>query len=417
MAEAVSAQGQRCDGSQAWSGQSNPATDPVGLSNTNFPEASSTTYFSTPMTASLGSIVTIRGQFPLARFMSFETYAGDQMIDYLDDTYILPDPDQNNPYVSGSANGTYTAYLVFGDKPSNPAPNTVYTGPYTSSNLRYRIYHSTDPNDPAGSATTPILPDLWLNGQYLSSCPIQPIVLPADATVWGRLDNGPWIGTLPTSTSKLNATNPVPWTIQDPLSAHFFPNGANYYMGAMLSRQFLQPNTSKNLFVVRFKSPTYPKTRSGEPVWVDRQVRFWSLCTDDPYTTAVIRCIPDDAAMLDANGFAAFVISDPAARPSDAAMTKFKATWVAWGALNLPTDVLYDRSQGAWGLSTPVNYYNMLIYRQTDANPSFTQSFLNVSLLPLAQQKAAMGSYWPAGGYCSTANFESYGVGCVKHAN
>jgi hypothetical protein len=406
---------QACAAYQAWTIQTDPATDVEGLSNLSFPEASSTAYFTTPLTGSIGSVVAVRGQYPLARFMSLEIYTGDQLVDYMNDVNIRPDAGQNNPFVSGTANGTYTGYVAFGQKPANPPPNTLYTGTLTSVTLIYRVYHSTNPGDPAGSTTHPRLPILWSNGQAMANCPVQPIIQPADASVWGRLDNGDWIGTPPTPAQQLSVTNPPPWAIQDPFTGHFFPNGANYYMGATLSRQFLQPHTSKNIYVLRFKAPTYPKTRSGEAVYLDRQVRFWSLCSDEPYTTNVIRCIPDDAAVLDANGFATFVISDPGSRPTGAAMASFKASWLAWGALNLPTDVVFDDQARPWGVTSPVHFYDALIYRQTLANPTFTQSLNATSLLPPDQQKAAMGPYWPIGGYCSTANFETYGVACLKH--
>ncbi len=86
------------------------------------------------------------------------------------------------------------------------------------------------------------------------------------------------------------------------MTGHYFSNGDNYYLGASLSREFLTPNTDKEIYVVRFKSPTLPHTRQGEAAYEDRQVRFWSLCTDDPYTTNVNRCVADSDALLDANG-------------------------------------------------------------------------------------------------------------------
>jgi hypothetical protein len=301
--------------------------------------------------------------------------------------------------------------LVFGPKPAIPSPNTLYTGTLTAVSLVYRIYHATDPEDLPGGAA---LPDLWLNGESLSPCPVRPVIVPEDATVWGRLDNGDWFGTPPSPSSQLPAYNPPRSSIKDPFTTPYFPNGDNYYHVTTLSRQFLYPNTSKNLFVIRFKAPTYPKTRSGEPVHADRQVRFWSICTDDPYTTNVHRCIPDDDALLDPNGYATFVISDPGSKPSDEALARFHARWLVWGALALPTDVVYDRDDIPWGIDTPVHYYNTVIYRQTRANPSFAESLANVTKRPRSEWKAAMDAYWPVLGYCTKANFETYSVGCLR---
>jgi hypothetical protein len=398
-----------------WPLQEGPESDLTGLSNINFPEASSTTYWVTLVDASPGSVMTMRGRFPFGRFMGLEIYSGDQLVDHLADVDIVPDPGENNPYVSGTVNGTYMAYLVFGAKPPVPAPNTIYAGELTSVALLYRIYHATDPVDPTGGARNPVLPDLALDGTSLTSCPTHGFVQDADSTVWGRLDNADWKGRSPGPKQRWAASDPPLWRLTDPYAAHYFPNGANYYMSATLSREFLAPATNKNLVVVRFKAPTFPATRRGEPVHVDRQVRFWSLCTDEPYTTNVNRCVPDDAALLDQDGFATFVISDPGAKPSDATLALFHANWIAWGALGAPGDVVYDREQKPWGMQTPVHYYSALLYRQTEAGPAFTQSFRAVSLLPKRRWKAAMGDYWPTGGYCSSADFNAFGFACLTH--
>lgn len=403
----------RCTG---WISQGGPESDATGIRNINYPEASSTTYWGTPLVGTMGETVTIYGQFPLARFTALEVYtgggnAGGVLIDHIADVDIVPNPGQNNPYVSGTAKGYYTVYLVFGPKPAQPAQNTIYSGTHTSTTLMYRIYHTTNPNDPAASAP---LPFISVNGKILKNCSVKPFLTDPLSTPWGRLASSDFIGSAPPEKLKFAATNPPIWSLTSAYDGGiYFPNGANGYMGALLSREFLAPHTSKNLYVVHYRAPTFPNTRSGEPVHLDRQVHFWSFCTDDPYTTNANRCVPDDLSVIDPNGFVTFVISDPGSKPSDAAMRAFSATWVPWGALNRPTDVVYDRMQRGWGINTPVHYYNALIIRQTDAAATFTQSYDAVMQLPLDQQAEAMGDYWPVGGYCSTADFNSYGTACI----
>ena len=411
LAAAALAQTNPCAGYTGWNYQGDPPTDSVGFYNLNYPEGSSTSYFGANITQPLGTTYTIQGRYPYARFMAIEIYTGDTLVDFVADVNIVPDPGQNNPFVSGTANGTFTAYVVFGAKPATPAANTIYTGTLTTVGLLYRIYHTTDPNDPSGGAG---LPTIVLNGSSLVNCPIQPI-LPPGSTPWLRLATGDWMGTPPTPAQKYPASNPTTWSIANPDVAHYFPNGADFYLTTRLSRQFLKPIGSADLFVVRFLAPTFPNTRSGVPVYAPRQVRFWSLCTDDSYTTNVNRCVWDDEIPLDANGYVSIVISDPGSMPSAAALSKFKAIWLAWGALDLSTDVVYDRKRQPWGINTPVHYYNDLLYRQTLASPTFTQSMMNISQLPVAQQQQAMGAYWPQYGYCTSANFEAYGVKCLNH--
>lgn len=399
-----------CD---AWPVQEGPASDTTGLRNTNYPEASTTTYWRNPIEATLGSVVVLRGRFPRARFMSLEVYRADTPVDQLSDVDILPDPGQNNPFVGGAEFGTYSVTLVFGPRPSEPQPNTLYTDGLTTVEMIYRLYHATDPDDPAGRAGLPVLPDLALDGVPLDSCAVQPFLADPDAMPWGRLDNADWIGTPPRRRARLPASDPPVWEVRDPDGLHYYPNGANYYMTTQLSREFLQPFTPHNLYVVRFKAPTFPMTRSGEPVSSSRQVRFWSLCTNDPYTSNVNRCLPDDDAVLDDQGRATYVISDPGARPSDEALARHQARWLPWGALQYDDDVVYDRMARVWGTDTAVHYYNKLLYRQTLAADSFTQSFKAVAPLPAGEQPAAMGAYWPVGGYCSTRGFALWGLGCI----
>jgi hypothetical protein len=402
----------RCTG---WALQAGPASDTTGFRNNNFDEASTTTYWYTALVGTAGQTVTVKGQFPFARFMAVEVYTygstAGVLIDNIADVDIVPDPGQNNPYVSGTINGTYTVKLVFGPKPAQPAQNTIYTGTNLSVSLLYRIYHATNANDPAGGAA---LPAVWVKGQALVNCPVIPFLADPLSTPWGRLASSDFIGSVPTAAQQFPATNPPTWTILSAWdSSTHFPNGADSYMSTHLSREFLAPNTDKNLFVVRYRLPTFPDTRAGEPVYLDRQVHFTSICTDDPYTTNVNRCVPDDETVVDANGFATFVVCDPGSLPSARSMQAFSATWVPWGALDLPTDVVYDREKRPWGISTPVHYYNVLMIRQTDANPTFTQSYTAIAPLPAARQQAAMGDYWPVGGYCSTADFNRYGAACV----
>jgi hypothetical protein len=289
--------------------------------------------------------------------MSLEIYTTNKLASYIDDVDIQPDPGQNNPFVSGTANGTFTAYLVFGEQPTTPAPNTLYTGTLTNVTLMYRMYHATNPNDPAAGATDPVTPDLSFKGKLLSNIPVLPY-LPALSTPWLRLDQGDWTGTPPTPAQMIfKVTDPPAWQLVNPLTSGLYPNGDNYQLTVKLSRQFLQPNTSNNLFVFKCLAPTFPNTRAGQPVYTNAQVRYWSACTGDPYTTGTTRCIPDDGMLLDPNGYVTIVVSDPGSEPSPAAMTQFYGNWLAWGALDLPADVVYDRDENPWGIDTPVFYY------------------------------------------------------------
>jgi hypothetical protein len=207
----LAAKAQNC---YAWPVQEGPASDTTGYRNTNYPEASTTTYWRTKIAAPAGSQLTIRGRFPRARFTALQVYLGDTLVDDLNDVAIVPDAGQNNPFTGGTEHGTYTATMVFGPRPAQPAPNTLYTDGLSAVELLYRVYHATDPNDPAGRAGLPVLPDLALNGVPLASCAVQPFLLDPESTPWGRLDNADWIGTPPRPRGRLPATDPPVWEVR-----------------------------------------------------------------------------------------------------------------------------------------------------------------------------------------------------------
>jgi len=112
------------------------------------------------------------------------------------------------------------------------------------------------------------------------------------------------------------------------------------------------------------------------------------------------------------------------------------ARWLAWGALNLTSDVIYASPRprgtgtpvhyynwlmcrqtpaGPWGTGTPAHYYNWLMYRQTHAGPTFTQSLAAVHELAPHPQRTAAGPYWPTTGYCTRTGFEIHGIRCLQY--
>ena len=401
-----------CESYQAWINQSNPRTDPTGLNGHAYPEANAT-YWVTRLTGSSGSSVTIKGRFPSARYMALQVYDYNRnVLGAINDVDMDPDPGQNNPYRNGTAQGTYTVKLVFGRKPLRPAANTFYTSGELNVILIYRIYYSNNPDDVTGGTFNPVLPVVTTSTGSLTSCPVRPIILPEDLTVWGRLDNIDFVGTVPPDT--LPATNPPTWflSVTNPRTP-YYPSADNNYMSAQISRRFLLPPFNNDMVVIRMRAPTFTDTQHGVPPYAAAQMRFWSMCTDEPITTSVVRCTPDYVP-VQVGGFVTFVVSDPSKRPSDAVLGQWNANWLPWGALE-PGDTVYDIDLNPLTNANGVYYYGLMLYRQTVTDASFTQSILNVGQLPRAQQQAAMGEYWPQIGYCKTAAFQSLGAGCIGH--
>jgi hypothetical protein len=400
-----------CENYQAWQMQSNPRTDATGMRNHAYPEANAT-YWVTTFTYPLGTVLKIQGQYPEARYMALQVYDDNRnVLSAIADVNIDPDPGTNNPYRTGSVQGTYTIRLVFGREPlRGPEPNTIYTANVQTVGLVYRIYYANNPDDLPGGPVNPVLPNIIAGSTVFSSCPPRPIIQPEDATVWGRLDNIDFVGTRPAN--GIRAMNPPAWTfsVTNPMTP-FYPSQDNSYMEALISRDFLNPPYANDMVVIRMKPPSFTDTQAGVPPYAAANVRFWSMCQDEPMTTSVVRCVPDDKAGKQ-SGFSTFVISDPSKRPGDSVLKQWGASWIAWGAL-MPGDVVYDIDLDPLTNKDGVFYYGLVIYRQTMADPNFAQSINNVSALPSSRRQAAMGNYWPVIGYCQASQFASKGAACI----
>jgi hypothetical protein len=183
-------------------------------------------------------------------------------------------------------------------------------------------------------------------------------------------------------------------------------------MSAILSREYLAAPYNYDLAVMRMRAPTFADTQAGVPPYADADMRFWSVCTDEPFSTGVTRCIPDDKA-ANVNGFVTFVISDPGMKPDLRIMRQWGAEWLAWGAL-APGDSIYDARETLLTNADGVYYYNTVIYRQTVSNPDFAASIANVADLSPSQAQAIMGDYYPQIGYCSLQDFETLGPDCLN---
>ncbi len=404
-----------CNTQEAWWVQINGRTDPIGKNNVMLP-LEVATYWGTELTGTQGSSVTVEGQFPAARYMSLELYdsTGNTLGDLHDDT-INPDPGQNNPYLSGSSTtlGTYTVQLIFGQQPAAPLPNTLYAGSATSVDLMYRVYYpndsSTNPSDLTGGAF-PALPTISVAGVALPTCPPRPIINPQTSTVWGREGQNAFVGVAPTLV--IPAFHTPLWILTaGRSSSSLVENQDDSYMSAVISRQYLTAPFNYDLVVMQMRAPTFTDTQAGVAPYANADMRFWAMCTTEILSTGVVRCLADDQAPS-VNGLVTFVISDPSNQPSASVLSQWGASWMAWGALE-PSDYVYNPKEDTLNNANGVFYYDLVVYRQTLANPSFMRSIANVSQLPLGHQQAAMGAYFPEIGYCKLQDFQIWGAACI----
>ena len=102
-----------------------------------------------------GSSLTITGAYPHARYISFTTYdPALRAVDGANDAHIGPDPGSVDVFLPGAdrtadaARRHYTLTVVFGQRPKNPPPNTIYTTSTDGSHAApdflvvYRVYRA-----------------------------------------------------------------------------------------------------------------------------------------------------------------------------------------------------------------------------------------------------------------------------------
>jgi hypothetical protein len=362
-------------------------------------------YWSTHYVAVPGSRIRIEGEFPYARYISWNVYdAAGRPIDALSDVQLRPDPGSSNPFLPGADRfatpRTYTAWIEFGPRPANPAPNTLYTGDSPTGQVWYRVYVPDRGRDAKGG--TP-LPKVSLHGAApvgLDQC---------------RETQAPYLPTpsgpaLPDPTDDGNGypgRNPPNWRLfenlcgsaidilldnEDGEAFHpdargrcgdgpgFFANRDIAYVFTGTSRGFGE------LLVLRGRAPSFANTRPGRRRMPSgKQLRYFSICQYEPATQRVIDCAADDRVPVRRDGRFKVVVSTPEQRPRNA-RRRCGVGWIAWGS----------QPQG------------LLIYRHMLAAPGFAQAIQNVPAP--GRERAVMRGYYPSGRYLEDkAAFERRG--------
>lgn len=371
------------------------------LLNVAFPDEEAR-YWLAAVTPSPGTRVRIAGEYPAARYFSFHAYdAAQRPVAGLYDRELDPDAGSVNPYRDPQASGPrrYTAYLEFGDRPAEPAPNTFYNGANPLGAVIYRIYV---PNDPASETGSVALPRLVLEHADGSSELVR--FAECDPTSPGT---GGAVNDAINGTSFPNeAPRPLPYPKAD--NPPFFERAGFFTQGRVPDHPLhdaivgSQPGFLSNLHVaylrgyvsrqhgdvvaMRMKVPTVPDTRAGEPVDTPSQLRYWSVCMNEFVSQRFVECTFDTEAVVDEQGYATFVVADPEDRPANA-----------------------TRAEGINFLRWPGAYYDgLFIYRHMLPTPGFAEAVQNQKVaVPITNQ---MGAYGPVARYCPKQQIEQEGV-------
>jgi hypothetical protein len=382
-----------------------PLTDlDEGATNVLYPDDSAA-YYSGAFVAIPGTEIRITGRFPHSRYASFNVYdAALRPVDGLPDVALEPDPGSVNPFRTGAdrtaGNRSYSARISFATPPAQRERNTLYgaVGQGGAANpvgvFTYRIYIPDQGRDDYGDVGLPTAEVV----QAGSTAPVSPAVCnqihkPTTPVLNETLAAVP---SLPQAEPEQMATgrNPPHWRKfvnvasalgvaftdnptfnnfgQAELDQHggrggFLSNMDNAYVSALVHRGYGQ------VLVTRFRAPTFPDTRPGTKRMPTGQLRYWSICQNDPMTQRFVACINDDRAVIGRDGFATYVISPPNERPASATR-KCGVNWLPWGP----------------------NVRGAVIYRHMLPSAGFGQS---IQAATADQEAATMGDVFPVSRY------------------
>lgn len=386
-----------------------------GTTNILYPDDSAR-YYAAPFVAVPGTEIRIHGAFPHARYMSFNVYDGAlRPVDALADAQLAADPGSLNPFLTGADRTAvaraYAARISFATPPPTREANTLYSAgqsglPNPVGLFVYRIYIPDDGRDEYGGVGLPTAevvaagsgaalspsacaalhkPELSsLNDLLAQANSIPAAENPATATGrtpphWRKFVN------ILSSLGQAVTDNPLLNNAGQPLldtlggSGGFLSNRDNAYVAALTHRGFGQ------VLVTRMRAPTFPGTRHGATTMAGGQLRYWSMCQNDPLTERVVACLNDDRSVLGTDGFATFVVSAPNQRPANATRA-CGVNWLPWGA----------------------NPRGVLIYRNMLPLAAFGQS---IQRARPDHEAETMGDYFPVSRYYADAR--SYeGLGC-----
>jgi hypothetical protein len=318
--------------------------------------------------------------------MSWNLYdSAARPIDALSDHQLAPDP-----------GGGYTAFIEFGPRPEQPAPNTLYSGDSHGGTFLYRVYVPDGGQDAKGGVPLPKVslepaggsggapgidacrelqaPYAWQLNSLIESAAGMP-----DPTDDG--DGFPGRNPPRWRLFKNFCASAVDIMIDNEQGEQFHPDayercgdGPGFFSNRDIAYVFT--GTSRGfgeLLVLRGRAP-----RPG-------QLRYWSFCQYEPASQRVIACRRDSLVKVGPRGYYKIVVSTADSRPGNARRA-CGVTWLPWG----------PQPQG------------LLIYRHMLPVPSFQHAIQRVK--EPGDEKRALGPLYPRGRYLEdAAAFEEQG--------
>lgn len=300
--------------------------------------------------------------------MSFNLYNPRlEPLDALADVEIIPDTGSRQPFANGALRQgeprEYSVRIISGTRPEDPATreaNTLYSFqalgglavPSPAAIVIYRIYVEDEGQDISGGVGLPSVVLRLANGTELrgtdacSAMERLPSINTTDSlnTLDPPVDVVPgtasfeylqWLkffDLLSAQAGRFNAT-PAGQTFRTLLgnstenAGGFASNVHNNYVYSTLSQSL------GNVVAIHGQAPATPRTKAGEDVMQDGDMRYFSFCTNDANSQRYFDCVYDEQVVRDAQDRYILLISRPSDRPANA-RPECGVTWLHWGPLS-----------------------------------------------------------------------------------
>jgi hypothetical protein len=397
-----------------WTGPftaANPAT------NVAFP-GTEITYWGAKFKTPPGSVLSLNGRFPHARYSSFNAYENGASATSLADRSIRSDRGSINPSFPRAdrmaKNRSYSIRVLGQAPPAKPAANTLYAEPDAGyQDVLYRVYIPDEGRNLSGGTGVPT-PSLKLaDGTVLTGQPLCD-AMNSNHDYAASLMAQPVYNSLVNSPGKDPLTNPAlpkfafnkffnlqnviaryrtedawqtAWAANPNEEGTQYNNNDARYMTGAYSFRFGE------VLAIHGRMPTTPRTVRGNRRTWDGQLVTWDMCViQSLVTTRTHRCLFDEQVVKRSRKRNYVILVSPAAdRPSNA----IRECGVSW----LPADPEGDGA-GRTDAGT-------LLTRNVLPSPAFKRSVWDVTTPFNAAE--VMGPFYPKGTYMSREQFEAKG--------
>jgi hypothetical protein len=371
-----------------------------------------------------GSELYIDGEYPYSRYMSIISYnARGKPLESLADYLIKPLGTSINPFINGNKRlnkkRNYNIQILDNEPVTNRetgiisslSSNNILNAPSYGPKQQliiYRVYLPDNNTGPIGGVDLP-KPTVLLNGKSYTgkdACDVlnsnQKLAITIDAAGLPAMQYRE-LASQHNKPITWPAQNPPKWYIQmdrqsligiytgefnnnAPRSTGgFFPNLDNHYLRTVINRKY------GKVLLLKAKAPLTPKTYKSNDVYVENELRYWSICSNQSFgNTRVNDCLFDEEIPLDEDGYFTIFVSRLEDKPRNA----IKECGYAWLPMADDGDGIYD------------NDVSIIQFRHMLAKSDFPYSIQNV--MNQSDSKKVMKEYFPKSRYFMKNQVESF---------